>query len=41
MDKCFQLVGIIRRNWRGFSGGEEVWKEIDNFFCELHTQSGV
>lgn len=39
IDKCFQLVGIIRTHWRGLSGGEEVWKEIENFFHELARQS--
>lgn len=32
IDKCFELVGLIRLNWRGFTGGEEVWREIDRFF---------
>jgi hypothetical protein len=35
IDKCFELVGLIRMNWRGFSGGEEVWKAIDQFFAAL------
>lgn len=35
IDKCFELVGLIRMNWRGFSGGEEVWKAIDKFFAVL------
>ena len=35
IDKCFELVGLIRTNWRGFSGGEEVWREIDRFFAAL------
>jgi Family of unknown function (DUF5947) len=35
IDKCFELVGLIRMHWRGFSGGEEVWREIDKFFAQL------
>jgi len=35
IDKCFRLVGIIRTQWRGLSGGSEVWTEIDRFFTEL------
>ncbi|MGH7936478.1 MAG: DUF5947 family protein, partial [Chthoniobacterales bacterium] len=35
IDKCFELVGLIRMNWRGFSGGEEVWREIEKFFTNL------
>jgi hypothetical protein len=40
IDQCFRLVGIIRSRWRGLSGGQEVWKEIDNFFGELAPTSG-
>jgi hypothetical protein len=35
IDQCFRLVGIIRTHWRGLSGGQEVWREIDSFFGEL------
>jgi hypothetical protein len=35
IDVCFQLVGLMRRHWRGLSGGEEVWHEIDGFFERL------
>lgn len=39
IDKCFELVGSIRMHWRGFTGGEEVWREIDRFFTDLKTQA--
>jgi hypothetical protein len=32
IDRCFQLVGLIRSHWRGLSGGSEVWEEIGSFF---------
>jgi hypothetical protein len=35
IDKCFELVGLLRLHWRGLSGGEEVWQEIDRFFAAL------
>lgn len=35
IDKCYELVGTIRMHWRGLSGGEEVWKRIDEFFSQL------
>jgi hypothetical protein len=35
IDQCFRLVGIIRTQWRGLSGGTDVWNEIDRFFQEL------
>ncbi len=39
MDKCYSLVGLIRLHWRGFSGGKEVWEEIEQFFEELRRRS--
>jgi hypothetical protein len=39
IDRCFWLVGIIRTQWHGLSGGEQVWKEIDAFFGELNAQA--
>lgn len=39
IDRCLRLVGIIRTQWRGLSGGQEVWKEIDNFFVQLRQTS--
>ncbi len=35
IDQCFRLVGIIRMQWKGFTGGTAVWEEIDRFFAEL------
>lgn len=32
IDVCYELVGRIRRAWRGFQGGDNVWREIDEFF---------
>jgi len=39
IDDCFRLVGLIRLNWRGLSGGREVWDEINRFFAGLTQQS--
>lgn len=39
IDDCFSLVGAIRTRWRGFSGGKEVWQEIDRFFERLDQAS--
>jgi len=39
IDKCFELVGLIRMHWRGFTGGEEVWREIGKFFDSLKNSA--
>jgi len=39
MDECYSLVGLIRMNWRGLSGGREVWEKIWQFFEELRKRS--
>ncbi|HET9743789.1 MAG TPA: DUF5947 family protein [Terriglobales bacterium] len=38
IDRCYELVGIVRKYWQGFSGGEEVWKHMDEFFARLRPQ---
>lgn len=39
VDKCYELVGTIRVHWRGLSGGEEVWREIEKFFARLRDHA--
>lgn len=33
IDVCYELAGLVRQNWRGFQGGEDVWREIDALFA--------
>jgi hypothetical protein len=35
IDVCYELVGLIRMHWRGFTGGAEVWRELDKFWDGL------
>jgi hypothetical protein len=39
IDECFALVGLIRTQWRGLTGGKEVWQELDRFFAALDERS--
>jgi hypothetical protein len=39
IDECYKLVGLIRRNWHGLSGGEKVWEAIGAFFQRLRETS--
>lgn len=35
LDDCYRLVALIRTRWRGFTGGREVWSELERFFAGL------
>lgn len=39
VDDCFRLVAIVRREWKGLSGGGTVWPEINKFFDRLTERS--
>lgn len=39
IDVCYELVGIIRRYWKGFDGGEEANRAIAEFFGRLVDRS--
>lgn len=39
IDRCYELVGLIRVHWRGLSGGQQVWERIGDFFAELRRLS--
>jgi hypothetical protein len=41
MDECYRLVGLIRANWKGLSGGTEVWTEIGRFFAGLKQRADI
>jgi hypothetical protein len=39
IDACYELVGRIRRRWKGFNGGEEAWSDIRDFFAKVRARS--
>ena len=39
IDRCYELVGLIRARWRGMSGGSEAWSAIRGFFAKLKAAS--
>ncbi len=41
IDRCYALVGTIRRQWRGLSGGSEVWEAVGAFFAGLRREAKV
>src|SRR5579863_1395606 len=39
IDECYRLVGLIRSRWKGLSGGEELWREMEAFFAGLKQRA--
>jgi len=39
IDRCFMLVGIIKSNWDGISGGGAVTQVVSDFFDGLRAQA--
>lgn len=39
IDECYKLVGLIRLNWHGLSGGTEVWREVGKYFSSLKEKA--
>ncbi|MFI1767875.1 DUF5947 family protein [Streptomyces sp. NPDC020800] len=39
IDDCFRMVALVRREWRGLSGGGRVWPAVEQFFAELTERS--
>ncbi|MDQ0032117.1 DUF5947 family protein [Arthrobacter bambusae] len=39
VDACYELVGHLRRVWRGFDGGQEAREQLAGFFERLGSRS--
>lgn len=39
IDECYKLVGLIRTHWHGFSGGSELWGEVEGFLAALKSRT--
>lgn len=37
IDLCYELTGLIRVHWKGLSGGEEVHREMADFFDRIRA----
>ncbi|GAA2804594.1 DUF5947 family protein [Saccharopolyspora taberi] len=35
VDECYRLVALLRTHWRGFTGGDQVWRQLDRFLADL------
>jgi hypothetical protein len=41
VDACYELVGLLRRSWRGFDGGQDARAVMADFFAMLAKRSRV
>jgi hypothetical protein len=39
IDACYELVGHLRLLWRGFDGGTEANKKLDEFFDDVRARA--
>ncbi len=39
IDTCYELVGHLRRLWRGFDGGREAHAKLDWFFDDVRAKA--
>ncbi len=39
IDACYELIGRLRRVWRGFDGGSDARRELDSFFTTVRSRS--
>ena len=39
VDRCYELVGVIRTYWKGFGGGTELWEQVEAFFGRLRAEA--
>ncbi|MEV5876389.1 DUF5947 family protein [Streptomyces sp. NPDC052101] len=39
VDDCYRMIALVRREWRGLSGGGRVWSAVEQFFRELTERS--
>jgi hypothetical protein len=41
VDVCYELVGHLRRLWRGFDGGSEAREQLESFFAKVRARCEV
>jgi hypothetical protein len=39
VDRCYELVGLLRMHWRGFDGGQEAHDALDEFFGRIRAEA--
>lgn len=41
IDECYRLVGLIKANWTGISGGNAISDAVPKFFKHIRRKAGV
>lgn len=41
IDECYRLVGLIKANWTGISGGDAISDAVPKFFAHIRRKAGV
>jgi len=41
IDDCYRLVGLIKANWEGISGGSAIEEAVPQFFAALRSRAGT
>lgn len=41
VDRCYELVGLLRTHWRGFDGGQDAHDALDGFFSRIRAEAHV
>ncbi len=39
IDECYRLVGMVKSNWEGISGGDAIERSVPGFFDELRERA--
>ncbi len=39
IDRCYELIGLLRLHWRGFDGGQEVRTALADFLDDVDRRS--
>ena len=39
IDRCYELVGLLKTKWEGISGGAEAERAIDEFFASIEAEA--
>jgi hypothetical protein len=39
IDRCYELIGLMRLHWRGFDGGEEARQALESFLDDVGSRA--